>query len=348
MDARDRFRLCAGGLLLGLAAAACGAARHPGDLAALQVAEPAPLWPLPPEPARIRLIGSLAMPSDVGVRRSMVRRVVDALTGRREPRLRQPYAVSVDSSGRVVVGDMRARAVHLFDVRRRAHEVISRVDGMALAAPAGVASDGAGNLYVADAELGVVFALDAQRRLRWRLDGLRRPTGLALHPTEPVLYVVETQGHRVRLVNARDGAVEHAFGQRGDQPGEFNFPTNVAVGADGEVYITDSMNFRVQMFGSDGAFVALFGRPGDAVGDLARPKGIGVDSEGHIYVVDGLYDVVNIYSRTGRILLSFGGAGHAPGQFWLAAGLAMDDRDRVYVADSFNGRVQVFQYLRVP
>lgn len=333
--------------LLGLAVTACGASRRPGDIRELSVAESAPSWPLPPEPARIRLIGSLSLPSDIGVRRTVVRRVMDALTGRREPRLLQPYAVSVDSGGRVVVGDMRTRAVHVFDLTRRAHEVISRVADQRLVAPTGVASDGTGNLYIADAELGVLFALDGQRRLRWRLDGLRRPTGLALHPTDSLLYVVETQGHRVQVVHTR-GVVEHVFGQRGDRPGEFNFPTHVTVGSDGEVYITDSMNFRVQMFGSHGEFVAWFGRPGDAVGDLARPKGIGVDSEGHVYVVDGLYDVVNIYSRTGRILLSFGGAGHAPGQFWLAAGLAMDDRDRIYVADSFNGRVQVFQYLRAP
>ena len=251
----------------------------------------------------------------------------------------------MDTAGRVIVSDTRAHGVHIFDVRRRSYEFLARVERTMLRSPTGVASDGAGMLYIADSELGLVLAVDAQRRERWRLDGLQRPTGLALHPTEALLYVVETQGHRVHVVSTA-GVPANSFGRRGDQPGEFNFPTNVTVGADGEVYITDSMNFRVQMFLSQGEFVAQFGRPGDAVGDLARPKGIGVDSEGHIYVVEGLYDVVNIYSRTGRILLSFGGAGHAAGQFWLASGLAMDGHDRIYVADSFNARVQVFEYLR--
>ena len=327
------------------ASGGCGAARSPGSLEDLRTTATAPQWPLPPDPPRIRYVGSLAVPSDIGVRRNLVRRVVDAITGRQEPRLRQPFAVSADTAGVVLVGDVRSNGVHVFDIRRRSYQFISRIEETVLRSPTGLASDGAGTIYIADSELGSVLAVDATRRIRWRIDGLQRPTGLALHPTENLLYVAETQGHRVHVVNAQ-GKIEHTFGGRGEQPGEFNFPTNVTVGSDGEVYISDSMNFRVQMFGTHGEFTALFGRLGDAVGDLARPKGIGVDSEGHVYVVEGLYDVVNIYNRTGRILLSFGGAGHAPGQFWLAAGMAMDDKDRIYVADSFNARVQVFEYVR--
>lgn len=330
---------------LTVTSAGCGAARTPGTVEDLRAVGPDLQWPTAPDPPRIRYVGAFAKPSDIGVRRNVVRRVVDALTGRSEPRISQPFAVAVDTAGRIFVTDMRARGVHIFDIRRHAYEFLSRVERTGLRSPTGVASDGAGSIYIADSELGMVFAIDDNRRERWRLTGLQRPTGLALHPAESLLYVVETQGHRVHAVTTA-GSAENSFGVRGDQPGEFNFPTNVTVGADGEVYITDSMNFRVQMFGSHGEFVAQFGRPGDAVGDLARPKGIGVDSEGHIYVVDGLYDVVNIYSRTGRILLSFGGAGHAAGQFWLAIGLTMDDKDHIYIADSFNGRIQVFEYLR--
>lgn len=333
--------------LLTAASHGCGAARGPGSVEDLRVVAPELQWPTAPDPPRIRYVGAFAKPSDLGVRRNVVRRVVDALTGRSEPRISQPFAIAVDTAGRIFVTDMRARGVHIFDVRHHAYEFLSRVGRLALRSPTGIATDGAGSLYMADSELGMVIAVDENRRERWRLPGLQRPTGLALSPSEPVLYVVETQGHRVHVVSTATGLAEGSFGLRGDQPGEFNFPTNVTVGVDGEVYITDSMNFRVQMFGSHGEFVAQFGRPGDAVGDLARPKGIGLDSEGHIYVVDGLYDVVNIYSRTGRILLSFGGAGHAAGQFWLAVGLTMDSQDRIYVADSFNARVQVFEYLRV-
>ena len=327
-----------------ICATACGTARSSAPVPLPIHSAGEILWPRPPDPARIRYVGSISRPSDIGARRPVMRRLVDALTGRQETRVLQPFAVAADTSDRVYVTDLRARGVHVFDLRRRSHAFLSRIGDLQLRAPTGVAPDGLGRLYVADAELGAVFAVDSRGRELWRLVGFARPSGLALHPVEQQLYVVETQGHRVHIVNTA-GRVEHSFGGRGDSAGEFNFPTNVTVGPDGEVYITDSMNSRVQMFGPSGEFLAAFGRPGDAVGDLPRPKGISVDSEGHIYVVDGLYDVVNVYGRTGRLLLSFGGPGHGPGQFWLAAGMAIDARDRILVADTFNSRVQVFQYL---
>lgn len=311
-----------------------------------QPATPASItWPAPPEQPRIRFVGTLATPADVGVRRSRVRRLLDAIVGHREQRVLQPYGVAVDSAGRVYVTDTKGAGVHVFDPVRHTYEWLRGTKSLSFHTPTGVAVDAAGNLYVADAQLGVVVSLDRTRRERWRTRmPLKRPTGLAIDVADSVLYVVETQGHQVRVLSL-DGEERGAFGGRGDSLGELNFPTNVTVGPDGEVYVTDAMNFRVQMFTRQGAPIAAFGRHGDAVGDLARPKGIGLDREGHIYVVDGLYDVVNVYSRTGTTLLSFGGAGRRAGEFWLATGLTVDRRDRIYVADSYNSRVQVFEYL---
>lgn len=305
-----------------------------------------PSWPPQPDVARIRYLGSLAVPDDAGAGRSRFRRVLDALVGRAGRRVLQPYGVAVDSSGVVYVTDTRARGVHVFDARRRRYEFIERFGRTAFRSPMGVAVDRAGNLYITDSELGVVVSLDPARRLRWTSRAaLRRPSGIAVHPGADLVYVVETQGHRV-VVFDREGGEAFAFGRRGEAAGELNYPTNVAVSEDGEVYVTDSMNFRVQAFDTHGVALAHFGQPGDGVGDMTRPKGIGLDSEGHVYVVEGLFDVVNVYGRGGGVLLSFGGPGHRVGEFWLAAGLAVDRGDRVYVADSFNSRVQVFQYLR--
>jgi DNA-binding beta-propeller fold protein YncE len=302
-------------------------------------------WPAPPEQPRIRFVRTLATPADVGARRSRVRRLLDAITGHREPRILQPYGVAVDGAGRIYVTDTKGAGVHVFDPARRSYEFVRGVRSLPFHTPTGVAVDDAGNLYVADAQRGVVISLDPARRERWRTrTSLRRPTGLAIDTTDRVLYVVETQGHVVRMLSL-DGEERGMFGGRGDSLGELNYPTNVTVGPDGEVYVTDAMNFRVQMFTRQGEPIAAFGRHGDALGDLARPKGIGLDREGHIYVVDGLYDVVNVYSRTGTTLLSFGGAGRRVGEFWLATGLTIDRRNRIYVADSYNSRVQVFEYL---
>ncbi|MDH5233435.1 MAG: 6-bladed beta-propeller [Gemmatimonadota bacterium] len=302
-------------------------------------------WPAPPGRARIRYLASISTPSDVGVRPSILRRLMNVFTGAVAPRVRQPYGIAVDSLGRIFVADVVAGGVHRFDPARGEYQFIIASERPAFRSPIGVAVGARGDLYVSDSELGVVivFRPDGRERRRIRA-GLIRPTGLAFDAARGLLWVVDTQGHRLVAFD-RDGVERRAFGHRGAGAGEFNFPTNVVVAPDGTLYVTDALNFRVQVFSPDGVFLRQFGRHGDAVGDLARPKGIALDSEGHVYVVEGLYDVVNLFDPEGRTLLSFGSAGRGPGEFWLATGIAIDRQDRVYVGDSHNGRIQVLQYV---
>ncbi|HAK59476.1 MAG TPA: hypothetical protein DCO77_03700, partial [Nitrospiraceae bacterium] len=113
----------------------------------------------------------------------------------------------------------------------------------------------------------------------------------------------------------------------------------------GKVYVTDTSNFRVQVFDQDGKFLMKVGGVGDTPGAFTRPKGLGIDSEGNVYVADAAFNNVQMFDENGRLLLYFGGIGKSPGFFLMPAGLSVDEKDRVYVADSLNGRVQVFQYF---
>jgi len=336
---RTAVMLAAAGVaLVGACAHGVGVVRLPGS-------EEMIAWPPPPEPARIRFLGALSAPGDIGARRSLLRRALSFLTGSVVEQIRQPYGIAVDSAGRVFVADPGIAGVHVFDLAERRHRVVHDPGGHSLEYPVGVAVDDAGVVYVTDAEAASLTAMTAVGEERFRVsDGLLRPAGVSWHPGNGLLYVVDVQAHDVKVYD-RAGTLRMTFGGRGGGPGRFNYPTNVAVDDSGSVYVTDSMNFRVQIFTQDGIFLREFGRPGDSPGDLARPKGIGVDSEGHVYVVEGLFDTVNVFDDGGQHLLTFGGPGTMFGEFWLATGLAIDGRDRIYVADSFNGRVQVFQYL---
>jgi DNA-binding beta-propeller fold protein YncE len=108
--------------------------------------------------------------------------------------------------------------------------------------------------------------------------------------------------------------------------------------------VTDTMNFRVQVFDSAGRYLSTFGKLGDGAGDFDKPKGIAVDAAGRIYVVEGLHDVVQIFDPDGQVLLVFGGSGAGPGQLWLPAGITLAG-NVVYVTDTANHRVQVFERL---
>jgi sugar lactone lactonase YvrE len=298
------------------------------------------VWPPPPEPARIRFVRALD-PASARRKPSVFSRLVRLIVGDRdEPRMVQPYGIAVAPDGRVYVADTYGRTIHVYDLARSSYSAIP-VDGDSLI---GVAVAG-GQVFVTDSASGRLLCLDGKGRERWtrgRETGFLRPTGLVAAGDR--LYVVDTILNRVVIVGLA-GQIMGSFGERGDGPGQFNFPTNIARAADGRIFVSDTMNFRVQVFDPDGRFLRSFGRAGDSTGDFDKAKGIAIDSAGHVYVVEGLHDVVQIFDEAGRLLLAFGGSGAGEGQLWLPTGIAIAD-DRIYVADSANRRLQVFEYLR--
>jgi hypothetical protein len=65
-------------------------------------------------------------------------------------------------------------------------------------------------------------------------------------------------------------------------------------------------------------------------------------------VADTNFSNVQVYDRQGRFLLGIGRPGDASGEFHLPVGMTMDAQNRLYVADSYNGRIQIFQYIGGP
>jgi len=169
-----------------------------------------------------------------------------------------------------------------------------------------------------------------------------RPTGIAFSAENKEIWVVETNAHRITVLDD-NGQLVKRIGSRGTAPGEFNYPTSIWIDKTGKIFIVDAMNFRIQIFDKDGNFLSMFGKIGDATGYFARPKGVATDSYGNVYVADALFNAVQIFDQSGRFLYTFGTQGHGPGEFWMPAGIYIDDNDNIYVADSYNSRVQVFQ-----
>ena len=115
-------------------------------------------------------------------------------------------------------------------------------------------------------------------------------------------------------------------------------PVGLALGSEGEVYVTDSDLAKVFVI-RPGAKVAT----PLALPEMAQPTGIAFDrSSGNLYVVDTGAHRVNVFKRDGALAFGFGERGDADGEFNYPTLIWLDPAGRLYVTDSLNFRIQVF------
>lgn len=307
----------------------------------------APQWPPAPQVARISYLYSVTSPADLKIGRGALGRFWRFIKGGAPERISKPQGIHVDAAGRLYVVDTGQRRVHVFDTASSRYFSFPGKPVSGFEYPVAVAADGKGRVYVSDSSTGLVHVFDLFGRKYLRSVGkgeLRRPTGLALRPESDELLVVDTLASEIAVFDTRDFSLKKRADGAGGQRDAMHYPTHVAVSPDGEVYVTDALNFGIRILNSDLCLKDYFGEAGDGPGSFSRPKGVAVDSERNIYVVDALFDNVQIFNRDGDLLLTFGVAGHAAGEFWLPSDIFIGSDDRIYVADSYNARVQVFQY----
>ena len=93
-----------------------------------------------------------------------------------------------------------------------------------------------------------------------------------------------------------------ASADQGTVLAEFNMPWGVTLDRDGNVYVADWRNDRIQKFSPNGEFMAAFGESGDGDGQFQRPSSVAVDDEGLIYVADWGNERVQVLWPDGEFL----------------------------------------------
>lgn len=311
------------------------------------------MWPPEPDEPRYQFAGQLTgeenFVRDDDTRRglrSFLYWVVGLFEEERPNVLLRPQAVIGDEAGRTYITDVGRAAVFVFDEVAGELKVWEHAMGLRpFVAPIGIALAADGGIWVADAELGMVVRLDRDGNplAPIRAEALQRPTGLVRDAARGELYVADTYAHDIKVF-AEDGRLLRTIGQRGEAPGEFNFPTHLAL-AGGKLYVTDTLNSRVQVFPLEGGEPQVIGQRGLFYGNLVRPKGVAVDGDNNVYIIESYYDNLLIFNEAGEFLMPIGGVGQGTGKFYLPSGVWVDSFNRVFVADTFNGRVTLFQYL---
>lgn len=171
-------------------------------------------------------------------------------------------------------------------------------------------------------------------------DVVPRAAGPFNYPTEmmPVpsgdLYV--TDGYRNSRVHrfAADGHLIASWGEPGKGgANQFHLPHSLLLGPDGNLYVCDRENGRVQVFSQDGTYLTMWT-------DMHRPNDISLDPEGNFYTCErfegDLPPQVSVYDGQGKVLARFETRG--------AHGMWVDSRGDIYLA--LTGDKSVDKYVR--
>lgn len=313
-----------------------GCARYEEEL-------PVIFYPKPPEQPRLQFLASISSEEDLEVQRSAFN---EFLLG---PDLSfadigRPYDVS-SSSGKIYILDRQYNKILIVDLVENAFRALKDTRLGVLRAPAGIWVSKKDVKYIADMKRKQIVVFDADNNfVRAYGDGelLEKPVDVALF--EDRIYVCDMGKHHIMVLDKESGKQVAVIGQIGADAGSFYRPTHISVDSEGNLFINDAFNFRVQKFNRQGEYVSTFGVHGDRIGAMARPKGLAVDRQGHLYVADAAFENVQIFDQQGRLLLFFGGPGVERGNMYLPAGMDID-YDNVAYFNKFADKDFEVKYL---
>jgi DNA-binding beta-propeller fold protein YncE len=251
-----------------------------------------------------------------------------------------------------------------------------------------VAINSKGDLYLFHRGAKPILCFDSSGKFvrSWGDNLIGAAHGMRVDSDDNV-WVTDT-GHHTVYKFSPIGKLLLALGTT-DRPGtgndQFNKPTDIAFGANGDVYVTDGYeNSRVMKFDRNGKFISLWGMRGTDSGEFHLPHSIVIDSKQRVIVGDRENDRIQVFDldgqlleiwpgfapygialdtsqqvfvadarasqilrldEAGRVNLRIGGKGHAHGQFELPHMLAIDSAGSIYLAEVGGQRFQKLRRL---
>lgn len=319
------------------------------------------VWPNPPAIARIKFQSWYAAEKMSQVQEgtnTKKAKWMDRLAGTQSQeeqkvlwQLNEPYGVAIDSKGNLYIADQKVGAIFIFNTETRDLDMIKNKAHAHFVRIIGLAMDDGDRLFVTDPGLRHVLVFDSTHKATEVItEGLVDPGSVAIDRENRLLYVSDVQLDQVLVYDADSLKLLRKIGTTGHHhelmtPGDFARPTGLAVDHEGNLYVCDTLNNRIEIFDADGKFVNTFGKNGDGPGYFGRPKGVAIDGDDNIWVTDGMQDRVQVFNQQFQLLISFGGHGLLPGMFQGLTGITIDKNNRVFTSEIYPGRVQQFQYV---
>ena len=269
-------------------------------------------FPPPPDAPRLQFLTSFS--SEKELHGGEEKTLMNYLTGSRpaEKILSKPYGAAVGNK-KIYICDTELGAVVVADLATKHFGVIDAQGEGALRMPLNVTVDSDGACYVADAgrEQVVVFDKNGHYLSTIGTQNELKPRDVAVGGNR--IYVADLQKHRVCVFDKTTHNLILEIPRSEDQTNQARAlftPTNLGLDSKGNLYVSDTGAFRVQVYDSEGRFLSSIGEMGDGPGQFARVKGIALDRENRLYAADAMSQVVQIFNNEGRPLTWFGEPGN--------------------------------------
>lgn len=316
-------------------------------------------------PAGVAINGDLLYVADAGNRRvdifSLVRQsgltpTAPSPSVRVQVSLKNMWPINADMlavnpEGLVLAMASANGQLNVMDRDGKQINLINTKQTLALKLPSSIATDPAGNMYIADAGANRIVKCDAQggkigefgqknSMFKGGQGELAKPSGIAY--ARQNILVADMANSRFQAFNDQ-GLFLFSAGEKGKEQGQLRTPVSIAADSD-RIYVADPANQKIVVFNNSGRFIREMGLIGGEA--LVEPKQVLVDNEGNVYVLDAGRGRVVVYDDQGVFVAGFGSLGKAKGFFDRPKAMALSEDGRLYVAEE--GRIQIFRVVLLP
>ncbi|OIQ27071.1 MAG: hypothetical protein BM564_13465 [Bacteroidetes bacterium MedPE-SWsnd-G2] len=284
--------------------------------------------------------------------------------------LGSPVALGLNSKGNIIVFHRSGRVWDtnpisnlpiikentISEIDSKTGEILKSWGKNLFVMPHRVEVDSQDNIWVADCGLHQVFKFDVNGNLLMTLGEARvsgndsehfnLPTDIAV-TADGSFYVSDGYGNSRVIKFSKEGDYLFEWGQFGNGKGEFKIPHGIDLDSEGNVYVADRENNRIQKFDSKGNFIALWQ---NQVTDQLYSVTIDNDSN-HLFGID--YAIVDNNVVKGsdifrfdldtNLQVQFGRSGHYEGSVTRYHDIQIDNENSIYVTDILGDRIQKFK-----
>ena len=243
-----------------------------------------------------------------------------------------PWGIAVGQNGHIFIADYNKHQIHVIDKQRKYIRSFGQQgsgNGQ-LFSPTGIAVDHDNRLYIGNRSNNRIKVVGNDGAFVRQIGAghLSQPFGVTVHNKH--VFVAECGNHRISVFTL-DGQLIRTIGSQGSGPGQFNVPYAVAFAPDedGDMYVVDRDNSRIQVFNANGVYQREFGK-----GQVESPTDIICTTDHHVLVVDYSNSCVVIFNTMGQLIHSFQ-VGTNP------RGLAIDHNGDLLVTLNYPNQVAV-------